>query len=429
MSFPPIPDRGSRTRNAFNQLTVLAAVFGIGASGWGLWLEREEYEDRQASRERITEACAGLVNPDRVLGLNGGTARAISGSGADDSFTFDSADSLPGRCVIYRVGAPGTSYGHFALTVRTNPGDTAANVVGNPLRPFEERIFGDVDVEDVTREADHAPEYPLDYPAEDDGGLGHYDDDSATFKVTCASAKDGVTSVNVRTEADYDDVSFQDLQTVIELAAGAAYEAAERVGCTPDGPLKHTSFPRLWIPDAKLKEAASAEGSCRWYAESVGGLPDDAGLPDRARPAPVGEHSFKESCLLAASPAQVKKSWPEVPRSDFLRLDQVLTHSPWWLQTDSFFGDEAREVVAQAFGGDRTSIRPGTAGGGLGAVWWASSTCDGEPAVHTISVSSSYADTLAPSLRALFRSYVDRITARRDCTDIKFPTPAALPSA
>ncbi|WP_149827689.1 hypothetical protein [Streptomyces tailanensis] len=422
MSFP---DRGSRPRNAFNELVAATAVLGIGASGWGVWLEVEEYRDRQASRERITEACGGLVDPDRVLGLHGGTARVRPGQGSEDTFTLD---SLPGGCAIYRVEDPGTAYGHFALSVYTNPGDDHPNVVDDSLNPFFAQHRGGA--EDVTRVADQSPDHPLDYPAEDDGRLGHYNDDSATFKVTCKTAKtarDDVTSVNVVTKALYDDVSLRDLRTVIELAAGAAYKVADHLGCTPED--QHAaSFPRLWIPDAKLKKATEAKGSCRWYAEFLGqeGL---GSLPDRARETPrEGEHSFKRSCLLAASPAQVKRVWPELPER-YGRLEGVLGHSPWWLRTESYFGDEARKVVGEAFGGKRTPLTPGTSGRAERAdIWWASSTCDGEPAVHTLTVSYSYVTAIEPRLRPLFKAYVDHITAAHDCTDITFPTTSALPS-
>ncbi|EKX65892.1 hypothetical protein Sipo8835_38720 [Streptomyces ipomoeae] len=74
-------------------------------------------------------------------------------------------------------------------------------------------------------------------------------------------------------------------------------------------------------------------------------------------------------------------------------------------------------------------MRPGTAGRtDLGAVWWASSTCDGEPAVRTLTVSYSYVETIGPRIRALSRAYVDHITAARDCGDITFPAPSAFPT-
>lgn len=424
------PARGGRLRDAFNRCVALTAVAGLALSGWAVWLEAEEHRDRQASRARITDACAGLVDPDRVLGLHGGTTRAVQGSDATEWFT---KDTTPGRCVIYRVGEPGTTYGHFRMEVWTNPAEWVTNVVGAAVHPFEQRSRRASDPAasgpvDVTRRADHSPDYPLDNPGEDDGRLGHYDDDSVTFKVTCEKPKNDITSVNVRTQADYDDVSFQDRLTLIELAADAAHKAADHFRCTPEQRLPVT-FARLWIPDTELKAAASAEGSCRWYADFLRAEGDDVRLPDRALASPAGEHSFKETCLLAASPTRVKRAWPTLSEERVPDLDEVLHTSPWHLQTDSFYGDEAREVTPTAFGDRGSRIRPGTAGEFSGSVRWASSTCAGEPAVHTLSVSTSYADVAGPRLRALFRAYVDRVTAARDCEDITFPTPSDLPSA
>ncbi|WP_055717381.1 hypothetical protein [Streptomyces torulosus] len=409
---------------------ALTAVAGLALSGWAVWLEAEEHRDRQASRARITDACAGLVDPDRVLGLHGGTTRAVQGSDATEWFT---KDTTPGRCVIYRVGEPGTTYGHFRMEVWTNPAEWVTNVVGAAVHPFEQRSRRASDPAasgpvDVTRRADHSPDYPLDNPGEDDGRLGHYDDDSVTFKVTCEKPKNDITSVNVRTQADYEDVSFQDRLTLIELAADAAHKAADHFRCTPEQRLPVT-FARLWIPDTELKAAASAEGSCRWYADFLRAEGDDVRLPDRALASPAGEHSFKETCLLATSPTRVKRAWPTLSEERVPDLDEVLHTSPWHLQTDSFYGDEAREVTPTAFGDRGSRIRPGTAGEFSGSVRWASSTCAGEPAVHTLSVSTSYADVAGPRLRALFRAYVDRVTAARDCEDITFPTPSDLPSA
>lgn len=413
------PDRGSRPRNAFNQLLAVTAVLGIGAGSWGLWLEAQEYRDRQASRERITEACAGLVDPDRVLDLGGGTARARAGSATDDSFTLG---SLPGEgsCVIYRVGKPGTSYGHFGLTVYTSPSDKYANIVGD-----EDPFFDQADerVDDLTRVADDSPDYPLSLAQEDDGRLGSYDQDSATAKVTCKNGKNGITSVNAAAVADYDDVTFQDRRTLIQLAVDAAYKAAEHVHCTPETKDPAT-FARLYIPDAKLVKATSADGTCGWYGGFLG-REGTGRLPDRALPAPIGTHSAKETCLLAASPAQVERVWPELPRDDDEQISDVLGRSPWWLETRSFIGDEAHEVVAEYFGGDQIPLRPGTAGSRAG-VWWAASTCAGRPAVHTLSVPYSYEDVIRPRLRSLFKAYVDDIAARRHCTDIKFPPASAF---
>ncbi|MGV9349435.1 hypothetical protein ACWDSD_32505 [Streptomyces spiralis] len=99
----------------------------------------------------------------------------------------------------------------------------------------------------------------------------------------------------------------------------------------------------------------------------------------------------------------------------------TLTPSPWWLRTVSFFGSEARAVGFDGSGGEDKIPAEGTAGGKSGA-WWASSICDGKPAVHTLSSSYTYDDVLgSQTLAALFRAYVDDITKRRGCTHVTYP--------
>ncbi|MBV1935685.1 hypothetical protein KUF83_03780 [Streptomyces sp. BV286] len=422
------PDRGSRPRNALNQLVALTAVFGIGAGGWGLWLEVSDLRDRAASRERISEACGGLVDPDKVLDLNGGTHRARAGTDTDDSFTVG---SLPGACVIYRVDEPGTSYGHFVLTVYTNPSDRYANIVSGWTRdPFDERIR-ETDG-DLTREADEAPDHPVEDAEPDEGALGHYDDNSATVKALCTTAdgtgKGHATSVNVMAEGYYDDITFQDRQALIELAHDAAFKAAHELGCTAEKPVP-VSFPRLYVPHPRLVDSAKARGTCRWFRDFAA-REGRGRLPDRALDAPVGERSFTEKCLLAVSEKQVRSVLPGLTEDEHhgAKLRDVLRVAPWWMESASAFGDEAREVVSEdGLGDDQTPVRPGTAGHDRAAgVWWASSTCGGEPALHTLSVDYPYDEIVEQRLKALFHAYVDDITARRNCTDVKYPKPSAF---
>ncbi|MEU3742483.1 hypothetical protein AB0E78_36155 [Streptomyces sp. NPDC032198] len=71
--------------------------------------------------------------------------------------------------------------------------------------------------------------------------------------------------------------------------------------------------------------------------------------------------------------------------------------------------------------GDDVRLEPGTAGGGDG-IWWASSICDGKPALHALTADRLYSDVLGyKARRSLFRAYVDDITTRRGCTHITYP--------
>ncbi|MBE8471704.1 hypothetical protein [Streptomyces justiciae] len=415
MEYWRIPGRGGRLSDRLNRLVVIAAVVGIGAGGWGLWLETDEVLDRADSREKITRACQGLVDPDRVLGLNDGTDRARPGSSADDVM-FDLDDmstplaTMPTECVIYRVGDPGTSYNHFALSVWATPSDDYAQIADGWDDPFDARTRrGD---DDVTREASRSPAYPL-----GDGRLGTYGDRSVSVKAFCANEPEDKTSIDVQATALYADddtpLSDADRRTLAELARTAAERAAAKTGCTTELPALPTELP---APSARLTPAGKAKGTCAWYADQRGGR-----LPDRALGAPIGARVSEESCLLAVSGEKASEIWYGL--SDKERGDSSEPYTPWWLEAESFFGDEAGEVVAEGIGTDQRHLDPGTAGVDTEAdVWWASSTCGGEPAVHTLSVQYPYEKYIRPHLRALFQAYVDDVAARRDCTGLKFPT-------
>ncbi|MGW2706149.1 hypothetical protein [Streptomyces sp. NPDC001340] len=328
-------------------------VFGILAGGWGLWLETRDQLDRAESRERITNACEGLVDPDQMLGLNGGTVRARAGSDEEDSmYDLDSPNAListPTDCTIYRVGKPGTTYNHFLLSVWVNPNDRQARLVSgwdDPFQTWKRHADGD-----IAREAEATVPHPL-----GDGRLGVQ------------------TSVNTMTVAKYfeqDPVTDTDRRTLAELARTAAGRAAEKLGCKATLPAVPAELP---TPSKRLVNAESAGGTCGWY---------------------VGSDS----------------------------LDDVLRVAPFWLRTESYFGDEAGEVKTDHFGRDQRELPPGTTGSdGAENVWWASSTCDGEPAVHTLSSDYPYDRVVGKRLGALFKAYVTDVAARRHCTHLKFPS-------
>jgi hypothetical protein len=418
VEFLRIPGRGGRLSDRLNRLVVITAVLGIGAGGWGLWLETEEHLDRAASREKITKACDGLVDPDPVLGLDGGTDRARPGSGGDDVMIDldaledpDALATLPQKCVIYRVGEPGTSYSHFQLSVWQTPSDEYAQIVDGWDDPFERWTHE----ANSTREAADSAEYPL-----GDGRLGVYYDNAVAVKAVCANEPDDVTSLNAMTIAHYaeeTEVTDADRRTLAALARTAAERLAARTGCTTELPALPAELP---TPSKRLTAAASAKGTCAWYAEYI----EDQGrgrLPDRALATPAGARAPEESCLLAVGDEEVDRIWSGLGEKEI--GDRDTPGTPWWLRTESFFGDESGEVEAEGLGSDQTPLDPGTAGfDGTANVWWASSTCAREPAIHTLSVEYPYAKYIRPRLRALFKAYVDDVAARRGCTGVKFPS-------
>ncbi len=413
------PDRGSRRRNAVNQLVAVAAVFGVGAGGWGLWLETRDQFDRSASRDRIAKACAGLVDPDQVLDLDGGTTRVRAGSEDNDSMGGLGTASMPARCEIYRVGKPGTTYNHFLLSVWSNPSDDFAQLVSGWDDPFG--ILGGAPDADVTREAEQTGAYPI-----GDGRLGVYYGNAAVVKAKCTDKSGGTTSINTMTVAKYFEdapVTDADRRTLAGLARTAAVRAAKKLGCKAALPALPAELP---TPSAKLVSAKSAGGTCGWYAGYIAAK-GRWRLPDRALATPAAAHAQEESCLLGVSSKEVRRMWPDLGKDEVGgdSLDDVIRLAPFWLRTESYFGDEAREVATDHFGREHTSLSPGTAGhDGEEDVWWASSTCAGQPAVHTLSIDYPYDKVVQKRLQALFKAYVTDVAARRDCADLKFPAAA-----
>lgn len=415
-----IPERGSRRRNAVNQLVAVAAVFGVGAGGWGLWLETRDHSDRSASRDRIAKACAGLVDPDQVLDLNGGTTRARAGSEEDDSMGDLDTASKPAQCEIYRVGKSGTTHFHFLLSVWSNPSDDFAQLVSGWDDPFG--MMGGAAKTDVTREAEQTAAYPI-----GDGRLGVYYGNTAVVKAKCTNKSGGTTSINTMTVAKYSDVdpvTDADRRTIVGLARTAAVRAAKKLGCEAELPTLPAELP---TPSAKLVSAKSVGGTCGWYAGYIAAH-GRGRLPDRALAAPAA-HAQEESCLLGVSNEDVRGMWPDLDKDEVPNnsLDDVIRISPFWLRTDSYFGDEAREVATAHFGKDQKPLAFGTAGHDSSEkVWWASSTCAGQPAVHTLSVEYPYIGVVQKRLQALFRAYVTDVAARRGCTGLKFPAAATF---
>ncbi|WP_326436509.1 hypothetical protein [Streptomyces sp. H27-D2] len=410
-----LPDRGSRPRNVVNRLLCALAVAGIGAAGWGFWLEYAEHRDVAESRKEIESGCAGLADPDAVLRLNGGIYRVKRSSDPDDTIDREQQN---GSCVIYRVGDPGTTYAHFALSLTPHPSDRYANIISDETEEvfhWHDRPQG----EELTARADEAPPHPL-----GDGRLGHYDESTATAKAVCANpaeAKGRVTSVKALAMAQYDeDVTAADRRALAGIARHAADKAADRLDCEaalPEVPK------RLDAAELRFGKAGSATGTCGWYARFTA-VQGRGELPDRALGAPAGSASWEERCLLAASADETRRVWPHHADGELKdqRLRDALRFAPWWIRTESYFGDEAAEVAADSFGTDRTALAPGTAGRIRGpGIWWASSVCDGQPAVHTMTASYPYDDIVKGRLSELFRAYIDDVAERRGCTDVRFP--------
>lgn len=216
--------------------------------------------------------------------------------------------------------------------------------------------------------------------------------------------------------ARYPEVSAEDRRRLARIARSAAKQLTHRIGCRtrlPDLPDRMPAVP------SKLRPAASATGSCRW----AGQLVKEQGqgrLPDRALAIPARDANPVEGCLLAVGPGRVRTITDGLDSDQRDYAEGALTLSPWWLRTLSYFGAEAESVGYDA-AGDDVMLKPGTAGGKDGT-WWASSICDGKPALHTLTTDHHYDDILGhKSVSSLFRAYVDDITTRRGCTHVTYP--------
>ena len=358
---------------------------GIGGACWGFWLEYDEHRDVAASREKIVSACGGLVEPDAVLRLNGGIYRVKPSSDADD--TIDS-EQQTGSCVIYRVGEPGTTYAHFALTVVPQPSDGYANIVsGSSKNPFDRRDRPRDEA--LVARADEALPHPL-----GDGRLGHYDDSTATAKAGCANparTKGRITSVKALAVAQYEedaDVTAADLRALAGIARHAADRAADRLGCEAALP----EVPKRLAPaEVRLGRAESASGTCGWYARFT------AKARRAARPGPRCAGRLRELAGSLPACGQCRRDPQDLaaPRGRRAQGSAPLRRAA----VRGVVGEDA--VVLRRRGGRGRGPglrrRPGQGGardGGRGRgtrVRWASSVCEGRPAVHTMTLGNVYA--------------------------------------
>ncbi|MEE1780339.1 hypothetical protein PUR25_30340 [Streptomyces sp. JV181] len=404
------PGRG-RLRGALNTVFVLVAVAGIGLSLWALVSDVLDLRTRAESRERIEEGCGGLVDPDRVLALNGGVDQvALSDRHRISTERTDSS------CVVYRVGEPRSAYGRFSLDLTLYPAnpDADEHQVDAEHEPFD--YFTAEDRDDVTAAAQYTLPHPL-----GDGGLGEYDADTVTVRALCADGG-GVSSVRAEVTALYDGpVTSGDRRELAALGRQAAERAAAETGCRAEIPAVPSALPE---PRTTLVAAAEAGGTCAWYGRHTAAH-GQGELPDRALAAPAGKAGAHDSCLLAMSPEGTERIWPAYEKShpDSADLDRMLTLRPLWMQTDTLVGDGTRGLRSSAV--NRTPVLPGTAGSADG-IWWASSVCDGRPALHLMHVSFPYDDILRDRLEPLFRAYVEDATTRRGCTGVTFPAASAF---
>ncbi|MFF9275420.1 hypothetical protein [Streptomyces griseosporeus] len=389
---------------------------GIGLSLYAGWLTVDDARDRASSEREISTACDRLVSPAEVMDLRGGMIRATA-----STYDADRIDThkLSSSCTIYKVPGPGQTVGLFTLSVRGSSASEPLNKIYNDILgdPFYDLDAGGRNAKrDITAVADRRPEpQPLGV-----GTLGWYNNWYTMVRAECGPGSRATAPrlLHVMARADYEDVSAADRRRLARIARSATERLASRIGC-------RTRLPAL--PDGSLPEAPSAlrparaaGGSCGWFARRFAGRAQVQGkpLPDRVLEVPTRSANPVEGCLLAVSPEPMRQAISRLPEKKRELVRSDLTH--WWVRTVSYFGSEAAAVGFRDLGKDQF-IKPGTVGHNR-TLWWASSVCAGQPAVHTVFSDFTYADSLDPQTRSdLFHAYVDDITKRRGCTHVKYP--------
>ncbi|MDQ0585350.1 hypothetical protein [Streptomyces rishiriensis] len=389
---------------------------GIGLSLYAGWLTADDIRDRASSERDISAACDGLVSGAAVMDLQGGMVRAEVSD--YDEYRID-ASELHSSCIVYKVPGSGRTKSLFTLVVRHSDASQPLNWIGDDsgLEPFDDSAGSEGSGDsDVTAVADRRPEaWPV-----GDGTLGRYGNWYTTVRAECGAGSRATAPklLNVTARADYDDVSAADRDRLARIARSAAEKAADRIGCKSR--LAALPSEQLASVPTALRPAKTADGSCRWFAGHLTRQGQDR-LPDRVLEVPVRKANPLEGCLLAVSPDQVDRIADGLDDHDRDYARTALTHSPWWLRTASYFGPEAGTVGYEVIGAEDAIIKAGTAGHASGA-WWASSVCDGKPALHTLSSSYTYDGILGSQrMKSLFHAYVDDITKRRGCTDVTYP--------
>ncbi len=396
----------------WRRLWQTVAIGGIGLSLYAGWLTVDEYRDRSSSERDIAAACDHLVSGEQVMDLQGGMGRATSDD--YDNYRLDTR-RLPSACTIYKVSGAHESTDLFRLIVRSSDDSEPVNTVGERGTPFFTNDERRRRKEDLTVAVDRRPEeWPL-----GDGTLGSYTHFRTTIRAACGpgSGQEAPRLLRVTAVAMYRDVFTEDRHRLAQLAHTATQRLTQRIGCRTQ--LRALPVHMGAVP-SKLRPVLTADGSCRWAGQLAKGQ-GQGRLPDRALTTRARDRNPAEGCLLAVSPTQVRAIARTLTGDQRHYADEALTDTAWWLRTMSYFGTEAGAVSRDEIG-DVKKIKPGTAGGGSHGVWWASSICNGKPALHTLTGGYLYDGIQGGrALNSLFRAYVDDITTQRGCTHVTYP--------
>ncbi len=411
----------TRRTERLRTLTVWIAVGAILLSLWALW----DFWDR---RHTIDEACGGLVPAGAVLDLSP-SGGSIAG-GRHDEDTIDLAEDFPQRCDLYSSESAESAEAD-AERLRFFTAQVSVERAG-AARPATWRI----DASDPF--ARYTGDGYADQPT--GGGInGTVTDSGALVRLPCTGGsgrgEDVETIVatavqqNTRREFAAEDgqMTQADRDTIVRIAVETANNLAGRLGCAerlPDPP-DH-------VPGVQTSPVAAerADGTCAWYVRADFPPAAREWLPDQAHESRTDDEVWNERCLLRVSPEAARKPLSrhrdDPALKDFYRSQDG--DDVWWARTESFFGEPARHVELDDAGRPAVHPEPGTAGHTRAHIWWASSVCDSEPAVHTLTLGWPYSMAAQRHYGAVFRAYVDAVAERRGCTDVRLPPPDTFTS-
>ncbi|MGP3923872.1 hypothetical protein [Streptomyces sp. 8N616] len=401
-----------RLRKVVNVLVVCTAVVGIGWSGTELWTYA-------ANRLAIDEACAGLVSPGKITALPYGEGRIEHNDSAID------LDTASGRCELFSTSAgeaaDASKRMFFTASVAVEP-EAATEETDPPWDTLVDR---------------YDPTY-LDHPL--GGGIpGIVTDTGVGVKLPCAggkkvqgSAVKNVVAGAVTTMDGFDPLGSghqMDQNTrdrLASIAVDTANNLGAKLGCRDRLPSPPGGIPPV---EGELIAPESAKGTCAWYAKS--GLDSGDWMPDQVMETRADGDVWTEKCGLALRQDTARETWGKYAGKpgyeELAQRDAPRYEGDWWATAQSWFGESAKDVRIDEIGTETTAAEPGRAGRSPEApVWWASSVCDGEPAVHTLTLRDSYALGAASRFEPVFRAYVADVAQRRGCTDVRFPKASAF---
>ncbi|MBT2445572.1 hypothetical protein J7F03_00375 [Streptomyces sp. ISL-43] len=162
---------------------VVVCIAAAGLGGWFLYEWNGTRQDRANSRAEITEACEGLVDPERVMRLGRPADKVDAGERGDHLCVLRRAAMFEGQEEMYE---------YFSLTVAGSPGAVTG-----------------------------------------DGRFDYVGGRSVVVTAKCAEPVEGtgVTSFRVTATSEFERTDFADPGELAALAREAALRAAAKAGC------------------------------------------------------------------------------------------------------------------------------------------------------------------------------------------------------